>query len=158
MRIYIDNLRIPNMETNFLKFVQTNIKNIKNIEYQDIYSLEGIFRIQNNNIIKLIPKDSPIEKINYNNITFLIDKSEYEVLKNIYNIPFNHILYNIKQIEYKLNNKSKISLIVEYTRTLQKIDQKNINIYFSTNEENLDTILKDDILEYLSLINHIKQS
>jgi hypothetical protein len=146
MRIYIDNLKIPNIETNVLKFDQT-----KRIEYQNIYSSEGIFRIQNNNIIKLIPKDSPIKKINYNNITFLIDKSKYEVIKNIYNIPFNHMLYNIKQIEYKLYNKSKITLIVEYNQAYQ-------NIYFSTNEENLDTILKDNILEYLSLINYNKQS
>ena len=157
MRIYIDiNLKKFD-QTNFFKVEQTKI-----LEYQNIYSLEGIFRIQNNNIMKLIPKDIPIEKINYNNNNFLIDKSKYEFIKDIYSIPFNHILYNIKQVEYKLNNKSKISLIVEYKQSLTTFDQNIMNeinnIYFSTNEEKLDKILKDNIIEYLSLINHIKQS
>jgi len=73
MRIFIDNIEFKKfIQSNFKKFDQTKI-----IEYKNIYSLEGIFRIQNNNIMKLIPKDCPIEKINYNKFTFLIDKSKY---------------------------------------------------------------------------------
>jgi len=158
MRIYIETNKTN--ETYFKNVNETHLKNLnetKTINYQNIYSLEGLFRIQNNNIMKLIPKDIPIEKINYNNNTFLIDKSKFELIKNIYSIPFNHTLHNIKQIEYKFNNKSKISLIVEYNQNLKKMDKIN-NIYFSTNETNFDKILKDNIIEYLSLINDIKQS
>jgi len=157
MRIFIDNIEFKKfIQSNFKKFDQTKI-----IEYKNIYSLEGIFRIQNNNIMKLIPKDCPIEKINYNKFTFLIDKSKYEFIKDIYYIPYDHIIHNIKQIEYKLNNKSKISLIIEYNNELKNLDQNILseinNIYFSTNEKNLDKNLKDNIIEYLSLINNIKQ-
>ena len=111
--------------------------------------------------MKLMPKDCPTEKINYNKFTFLIDKSKYEFIKDIYYIPYDHIIDNIKQIEYKLNNKSKISLVIEYNQNLKNLDQNILseinNIYFSTNETNLDKNLKDNIIEYLSLINNIKQ-
>jgi len=121
--------------------------------------------LQNNNLFQLIPIDVPIEKYIYNNINFLVDKSYYNYINNIYCIPYNHKLCDISQHIYKLNIKSNISLIIEYTQTLKTFDQNIINepnniidIYFSTNEKNLDKNLKDNIIEYCSLINNIKQS
>ena len=129
-----------------LNLLQKNITH-----YKDIYSSDGIFRIQNNNIYQLIPQDQPIEKTIYNNTEFIIDKSYFLFRNDIYYIPIIHIEFNIEYIEFKLNNKSKISLIIE----------KNNNIiidrYFYTKENNLHNYFKDDILIILSLLNNNKQ-
>ena len=119
--------------------------------YQDIYSSDGIFRIQNNNITKLIPQDVATENFNYNNKEFIIDKSCYIFRKNIYSIPYEHINFQIQQLEYKLNKNSLISLIIRYHKN------KIIDIYFST-KNNLCINLKNNIIEYISLFNDIKQS
>ena len=138
-----------------------NIKNLNNLnqtkvlEYQNIYSSEGIFRIQNNNIYKLIPKDYPLEKITYNNLNFILNKNNYKFTEIMYYTPYNHIKYDIKEIEYKLDINSKLSLIIEY-------NNNNINkIYFSTNENELNDNLKNNMFEFIllfSLVNDIKQS
>jgi len=120
-------------------------------QYKDIYSSDGIFRIQNNNIYHLIPQDKPIEKSIYNNIEFMIDKSYFSFRNDIYYIPIIHIEFNIEYIEFKLNNKSKISLIIE------KHNNVIIDIYFHTKENHLHNYLKDDILIILSLLNNNKQ-
>ena len=119
--------------------------------YQDIYSSDGIFRIQNSNITKLIPQDVATENFNYNNKEFIIDKSCYIFRKNIYSIPYEHINFQIQQLEYKLNKNSLISLIIRYHKN------KIIDIYFST-KNNLCINLKNNIIEYISLFNDIKQS
>ena len=119
--------------------------------YQDIYSSDGIFRIQNNNITKLIPQDVATENFNYNNKEFIIDKSCYIFRKNIYSIPYEHINFQIQQLEYKLNKNLLISLIIRYHKN------KIIDIYFST-KNNLCINLKNNIIEYISLFNDIKQS
>ena len=149
MKIYILDF-IPKINENIENLLNKQHKKVNN--YKDIYSIEGIFRIQNNIVYQLIPEDVPTEKFKHNNINFILDKSKYIFRKNIYCIPYNHIVYNIQQIEYKLDYKCKISLIIEYH------DNKIIDIYFYTNEENLCTNYKNNIIEYFSLLNDIKQS
>ena len=111
-----------------------------NITYNDIYSSEGLFRIQNNSLFQLIPKDISVINIKYKDTEFLIDKSYYIFNKNIYCIPYDHIIYNIEKTEYKLDKKSKISLIVE------KCDNIIKDIYFITKEEIFHDYLKKTIL------------
>ena len=158
MKIYIPDFK-PNNIHNAI-----NLDNLdkKVFEYQDIYSEEGIFKIQNNIVSQLIPTDIPIEKLEYNNITFILDKSKYIFRKDIYCIPYNHIVYNIKRYEYKLNSKSKIilNIIMKIEKEKEKEKEKNkiIFLYFHTNEEKLYKNFKDDIIEYISLFNNIKQS
>ena len=116
--------------------------------YKDIYSPEGLFRIQNNNLFQLIPKDISVINTKYNDTNFMIDNSYYIYNKNIYCIPYNHIIYNIEKTEYKLDNKSKISLIIE------KCNNNIKDIYFITKEEIFHDYLKNNILEYISLFNN----
>jgi hypothetical protein len=138
------------------KFMPKNIDCLKNetiityknvTTYKDIYSTEGLFRIHNNNIIQLIPNDISVIYTKYNDTNFIIDKSYYIFNKNIYCIPYNHIIYNIEKTEYKFDNKSKISFIIE------KCDDCIKDIYFITKEEIFHDYLKNNILEYISLIN-----
>ena len=143
MKIYIKN-SIP-------KQINLTSINATKSTFQEIYSSDGIFRIQNNNISKLIPQDVASENFNYNNIEFIIDKSSYLFRKNIYTIQYEHINYNIEQYEYKLHNNSLASMVVQYHKN------KIFNLYFYT-KFNLCDNLKINILEYISLFNDIKQS
>ena len=120
------------------------------ISYKNIYSNDGIFRIQNSIIYKLIPQDVTTENFNYNNTEFIIDKSSYIFRKNIYSIPYEHISCNVEQLEYKLDKNSLVSLVVLYNKN------EIIDIYFST-KNNLCINLKNNIMEYISLFNDIKQ-
>jgi len=123
-------------------------------KYANIYSDEGIFRIQQEIIHKLTPKDICIENIEYNNIDFIIDRSYYIFSKDTYTIPYNHIISNIEYIEYKLTNKSNLILVIE-----KCIDDNSIvDIYFLINENVLYDYYKNDIIEIISLIKNIKQS
>ena len=139
MKIYVKNLIPKNIN------IDSFTKKITN--YKDIYSNDGIFRIQNNNIYKLIPQDIPCEYFNYKNMDFILDKSNYIFRKTIYYIPYKHKVYNIQQIEYKLNTNLPVSLIVQY------IYSKIIDIYFYTKENELYINLKNNIIEYLSFVN-----
>ena len=78
------------------------------MNYKDIYSNDGIFRIQNDNIYKLIPQDIPCEYFNYKNMDFILDKSNYIFRKNIY-------LYTIYAYKYIIYNKLSINLNTKYT-------------------------------------------
>ena len=94
-----------------------------------------------------------------------MDKSKHIFRKDIYCIPYNHIVYNIQHIEYKLDPKSKIALIIEYSggdscfaypHALPTASGIATDIYFYTNEENLNLNLKNNILEYFSLLSNNK--
>lgn len=142
MKIYIKNFMPKNIDIN------TITPNVKH--YRDIYSVDGIFRIQNDNIYKLIPQDVTLENFNYNNMEFIIDKSSYIFRKNIYSIPYEHISCYIEEFEYKLDKKSMVSLVVKYR------NREIFDLYFYT-ENSISTNLKNNIMEYISLINDIKQ-
>ena len=150
MKIYTQNIKI-NPENIFSNNINTkNLYKTSNI-YNYIYSDNGTFIIINNQIKKLIPNDAPIEIYIYNNIEFIIDYSTYIFRKDIYNIPYDHIVQTIEKIQYKHSNNSLISLIIE------KNKHKIIDVYFETMESILNQELKEDIIKYLSLFNDIKQ-
>ena len=149
MKIYIPDF-MPKINEDTEKSL--NILHKKVTCYKNIYSENGIFKIVNNIIYQLIPEDIPVENFKHNNINFLLDKSKHIFRKDIYCIPYNHIVYNIQQIEYKFDNKSKISLIIKYH------DNNLVDMYFYTNEEKLNLAYKNNILEYFSLLSNIKQS
>ena len=150
MKIYAQNIKI-NPENIFSNNINTkNLYKTSNI-YNYIYSDDGTFIIINNQINKLIPNDTPIEIYTFNNIEFIIDYSTYIFRKDIYNIPYDHIVQTIEKIQYKHSNNSLISLIIE------KNKNKIIDVYFETIEKTINQELKEDIIKYLSLFNDIKQ-
>ena len=65
MKIYITDY-VPKNSINIETKLNGLNKTITN--YKDIYSSEGLFRIKNNIIYQLIPKDNTVEKFKYNNI------------------------------------------------------------------------------------------
>jgi hypothetical protein len=145
MNIFIKNI-YPNKYNNLYKLVD-NLLLIKKFNYIDIYSEDGLFRVKNNILYKLLPIDNPTEI--YNSI-YLIDKSKYDY-QTAYSIPHDHITCNCYQEEYKLMKKSIVTLIIQY-------ENNNIfNIYFNVNDNysKIDQIIINEIDTFLSILNNL---
>lgn len=111
-----------------------------------IYSTEGIFSVETNNIFKMIPIDKPIKKItNYKKgVTILIDDSYFEKQLVYSQIPFDHIFLEQSFKYYCLGNIDgvifDIYLVIE--------EHNPVNFYFLTNEQ----LNKDNFIKLLNLI------
>ena len=111
-----------------------------------IYSTEGIFSVELNNIFKMIPVDKPIKKItNYKKgVTIVIDESYFEKQLLYSQIPFDHIYLEQSFKYYCLGNIDgvifDIYLVIE--------EHNPVNFYFVTNEQ----LNKDNFIKLLNLI------
>jgi len=138
MRIYLSG-GLPKIldDSNLIK-LSTN--------YKEIYSPDGIFRIQNDKMTQLIPEDKIIEKFSLDGRRFLVDKGAMIQKKNIQTLPYEHIVVEIERIEYKLTNKSLVSLNVLHNKN------KVVDMYFFVKTDTVCSNTKNAILEYLPLL------
>ena len=145
MKIYIENQNEELLDNdkfiNTLKSLDKYFNNFKIIN--EVYSDEGIFITDENNVNKLVIKDEDISKINnyYKNINLLIDKSEINSIK-VNQIPFDHFSIVVIKFYYQLNNKSKINFVVEGNYKLKK--NKVYEIMYNELEKNIKNINKYD--------------
>ncbi len=138
MRIYLSS-GIPKIldKLNLIKYSTT---------YSEIYSSQGIFRIQNNKLFKLIPQDKVVESFSLGTHNFFVDKSTI-IQKKIMSLPYDHRVREIEQIDYKFNINSIVSLIILYNK------KKVIDMYFSTKEDKISNTIKNNIQEYITLLD-----
>ena len=134
--------------------------------YQEIYSDEGIFIVDNKNIYKKKIIDEEVISINKYVMEkdILIDYSK-EKLEDSYQIPFNHKHFINIKVSYLVNPRSHIKLFIIMSPNenwvndyLDKNDFylycKVIDIYFEV-QEHIDiygVFCKNEINELLSLI------
>ena len=138
MKIYIPNCDInTNKLMNYYKY---------NNEFKIVYSDDGIFKINYNNIYRLNITDKPIETISINGAKLYIDKSIISMSHNITTIPHKHKLIDINEIKYKETEKSEISLIIQYSKN------KIIDTFFLLNTEIIDNNIINDLSNYLKII------
>lgn len=141
MRIYLS-CGLPKIldESNLIKYT-TN--------YKEVFSQDGIFRIQNDKLFQLIPEDKVIETLSLDNQQFMIDKGIMIYKKNIQTLPYEHIARDVEQIEYKLESKSLVALII--------IRSKNIviDMYFFIKSTDICNNIKNDIWRYIALLDII---
>ena len=138
MKIYIEGI-LPKFDKiqQFYKKTETT---------KMIYSTEGIFSVETNNIFKMIPVDKPIKKItNYKKgVTILIDESYFEKQLVYSQIPFDHTYLEQSFKYYCLGNIDgvifDIYLVIE--------EHNPVNFYFVTNEQ----LNKDNFIKLLNLI------
>lgn len=138
MKIYIDNLNNIS-ENDISKYIISNI----NINY--IFSDEGIFKINNNDLylIKIIDTNIINGKLN-DNINYTIDNSLFDVQnKKTYSFPINHELILINTIKYKFC-ENKIYLVIEKYNKI-----KNLYFYVNDTVSNIH-LYKNDIISFLS--------
>ena len=124
MRLYVENQKLKNDYNKNLKkyLVQSN-------KCVEIYSEEGIFTIDNNDIYLLCIMNEKHEIINNgiinNGINILIDKSNI-IREKVHQLPVEHIPLLIHYDMYSLDAKSKLKMIVK------TLENKNIpiDVYF----------------------------
>ena len=96
MKIYINHLNLDALPE-LLKSLNNNYINSET--YIKIYSIDGIYEINNSSSKKLIPQDSDIEILeNYHeNFTLLDDKHFYKRISNEYGIAPNDIYFELPE-------------------------------------------------------------
>ncbi len=118
----------------------------KSIDEQYLLSTEGIYKINNNNILLQKYTDSIFRNYTINDTNYVLDNSttSYE---NSNKIPFDHKLIKKTINIYSLHPKSKNKLVIETTT-------KNVtDLYFLLNEYPDNKLVTDDITTLVSLLN-----
>lgn len=144
MKYYFSDIKVFNIE---------KIKNMDNKQlikkdkyYVLIFSLDGIFKIDNNSnkIFKLNYNDKPTKHITINNKDVLQDLTDIKY-SEISQIPIKHFTKKIKEEVYMMRENASLKLIV--------LNDENeiMDFYFETNEDISNSFVMEDLAYFLSL-------
>ena len=156
MKIYIDNYNIKNLSKK-MKGLNKYLTNKTNTI--DIYSDEGIFSVDQQNIHKITYLDKPVKNVKYineNNTVFdmLIDTSE--ATSSIVNhFPPDNLIMKTETQVYQTSANSKVKLVI--ISILNKVvnEYKPHDFYFDVSDD-IDInspIFKEDINVFLFHLN-----
>lgn len=162
MKIYINLLNLDAL-SDILKLLTNYF--INSYTCVQIYSVEGIYEVNNSTINKLIAHDNKLQILEnyYNGFTLLVDTSYYNKEK-VYQVHSNHISRKIKKCFFELNKNSKIKLVIEgeviddkhfYKRISNEYGISPNDMYFELpdNTDLNDALVKNEIIEFLSCLN-----
>ena len=152
MKIYSENITLPKLHKK-MKIIEKYLCDTKN--KLTIYSIDGIFKIDENNIRKMVILSDNSQKIVFFGNDLLIEQSKITYEKTNF-IPSEHESYKFIELSYILEPKSKIKLVIEgnYDQTNTKNFIPN-DFYFETQieEELKNSVIKEDLNVFLSLLN-----
>ena len=152
MKIYINNLNLDIIDE-ISELFKENF--IKTDNYIELYTNEGVYRIEDESIYFLDINDKDIQQFEkyYNNFTLILDMSFYnkKITSSIHGET--HLSFQIAEKHYKLNNSSSVSLVIKYN--LDKTKLIPSDIYFESEKDiNInDIFIKKEIIEFLSVLN-----
>ena len=156
MKVYINNFNIEILSTLLKKLSD---KYINSEIFIQIYSIDGIYKIDESSIFKLNCIDNDIIVYNnfYNDFTLIVDPSYYTIEK-VYTINSEHMSTNMKKCFFGLNKDSRIKLVIEGEIIEKACNSYGINpndIYFEmSNDIDInDALVKKEIIVFLSLLN-----
>jgi len=154
MRIYINNLNLEILDDIADIFKNYLIKTETNFE---LYTNEGIYKIEDKNIYLLDVEDKEVSIYEnyYNNFTLLLDQSilNKNLVKSVHGE--NHSFFLIKKNVYKINKNSDINLIITYSSENHEIIPSANDIYFESSKD-IDInnyFVKNELIEFLSILN-----
>lgn len=146
MKIYIENLDVNTINPDVLYPYKCHEE-----RKQTIYCESGIFKVSSNKLLKLKTIDMPLCRIKLNNVNIIIDKSEYKIVDEHYQIPLHHVYHDYTHTIYSIENKSRLKLVIVTDNNLVK------DVYFETDIDIRSIGIKDDIFSFLSLIKFDKK-
>ena len=156
MRIYIKQY---NLNTLHKKIKQMEKYIQKTSDFIEIYSEEGIYQIDTNNIYKLAIIDKPVQQYAnyYNDLSLIVDYSFSNKIKDS-QVPANGIEICVKNIKYSLQSDSKISMVIQFNKLINRDDNNIIDVYFEINNKECEEIdlnnyfIKNELNVFLSLL------
>ena len=152
MKLYIENYDILKISK---KLKQLSSLFINNSYKKEIYSNEGIFTTDKNNLYKITYLDGEISKIPkyIDNINIVIDKSE-ETREIVNQLPFDNFILNLETRNYVLNPQSKIKLVIDFLIT-DNMDPEPYNFYIDIpNIVDINSpLFKEDLNVFLFHLN-----
>ena len=151
MKIYINNYNIDNLSKKLKGLNGYLINKTNSIE---IYSDEGIYLVDENNIYNITYLDRPIQKINYtDDVEMSIDLSTTNSII-VNQLPSDNIILKLATYTYKICPRSKVKLIINFTLN-KNMEYKPYNFYFDVSDD-IDIngpIFKEDINVFLFHLN-----
>lgn len=151
MKMYINNYEMNQLPKK-LKGLNDYLICTKNSV--EIYSDEGIYFVDENNIYELTHLDGPIKTINYNsNVEMIIDLST-TTSTIVHQLPVDNIILKISKSTYQLSPKSKIALIIQ-SMLNNRMEYVPYDFYFEVSGE-IDIngpMFKEDINVFLFHLN-----
>ena len=156
MKIYIDNYSIKNLSKK-MKGLNKYLTNKTNII--EVYSDEGIFIIDQQNIYKVAHLDKPIKNVKYINeantiFDMMIDSSE--TTSTIVNqLPPDNVIMKTETQVYQTNATSKVKLVIISQLNKPVNEYKPHDFYFDvSNDIDINSpIFKEDINVFLFHLN-----
>ena len=156
MKIYIDNYHIENLSKKMKSLNKYLTNKTNSIE---VYSDEGIFVIDQQNIYKITYLDKPIKNVKYineNGIIFDMIIDTTEKTKTIVNqLPSDNIIMKTETQIYQTDASSKTKLVVNLTLNKLINEYKLHDFYFDvSNDIDINSpIFKEDVNVFLSHLN-----
>uniref|UniRef100_A0A6C0FDG8 Uncharacterized protein n=1 Tax=viral metagenome TaxID=1070528 RepID=A0A6C0FDG8_9ZZZZ len=74
-----------------------------------MYSPEGIFSVRNDKVVKLVPRDFPVEDMD----DYLLDNSFYSETDILSQIPVNSVYTETTELHFCVGKKSNVHFVVE---------------------------------------------
>ena len=156
MKIYIENYNIENLSKK-MKGLNKYLTNKTNVI--EVYSDEGIFIIDQQNIYKVDYLDKPIKNVKYINETntifdMMIDSSE--TTSTIVNqLPPDNVIMKTETQVYQTNATSKVKLVIISQLNKPVNEYKPHDFYFDvSNDIDINSpIFKEDINVFLFHLN-----
>ena len=130
---------------NFTNIHKINKYQISSTEMVNIFSMDGMFSIDQKHIYKLnIVDDQNTHTITVNGYDIVVDNTT--ITREIVNqIPADHLAIPTNIQRFMMRPKSSITLVIEQSYGTMS------NMYFETNVNDLST--NDDVNMFLSLLN-----
>ena len=156
MKIYIDNYNITNLSKK-MKGLNKYLTNKTNTI--DVYSDEGVFSVDQQNIHKVTYLDKPVKKVKYINETntifdLMIDSGE--TTSCIVNqLPPDNVIMKTETQVYQTSATSKVKLVIVLLLNRQLNEYKPHDFYFDvSNDIDINSpIFKEDINVFLFHLN-----
>jgi hypothetical protein len=152
MKIYIDKFNI-----NILNDISELFKEylVGSDIYIILYTNEGIYRIEDKCTYLLDVHDIQIKTYEkyYNQLNLIVDSSSFS--KNQINsiLGETHLSFHTKELYYKLNKKSSLTLVIKYNLINEKQTPNDIYFEIDKDIDINDLFIKKEIIEFLSVLN-----